>query len=234
MSAGCPSDDPVRGESVLVVHSAPAYRCGLALALKESGFGVHESDSIELSGGMEWDACLLHVPSDDMSEVGGLKQIWPSRSVVALLTDPTVDDYRSALRAGVEGLVAHDADLDEIGEVLRCALRGDVRIPAAVARALAERTPAVPGAPDLSVCETGLLRDLASGRAVAEIAKSSGYSERHMYRRVQHLYSRVGARNRSEAVAAAARWGLLADTGSGTESAVHSGGPEFRRAGGGG
>ncbi|MEU7133433.1 hypothetical protein [Streptomyces sp. NPDC046261] len=162
---------------------------------------------------VEWDACLVHVPDSDMAPLARLRAAWPGRSVVALLNEPDVDDYRSALRAGVQGLVAHDADLWEIGEVLRSALRGDVRLPAAVARALADRTTAAPSALALSSDETELLTQLASGAPVADIAKRSGYSERHMYRVVRHLYGRVGARNRSEAIAAVARWGLLSETG---------------------
>ncbi|WP_424641605.1 hypothetical protein [Embleya sp. AB8] len=193
------------------MHSAPAYRYGLSLGLAELGFTVHQSDSIDVSARIDWDACLMHVPSADVSAIARLRRARPSRTVVALLNEPTVDSYHSALRVGATGLVTHDADIGEIGEVLRCALRGNVRLPIAVVRALVDRTTVAPGELVLSGSETELLRQLASGRTVADIAKSRDYSERQMYRLVRDLYHRVGARNRSEAIATTAKWGLLAD-----------------------
>ncbi|TVL87532.1 hypothetical protein CD790_33160 [Streptomyces sp. SAJ15] len=142
--------------------------------------------------------------------ISQLRQTWPSRAVIALLEKPSVDDYRSALTAGAQGVVGHDAQIEEIGEAVRCALRGNSRLPSEVAQALADRTAAAPSALVLSGPEMDLLHQLASGTSIADVARSAGYSERQMYRLVRNLYGRVGARNRSEAIAAAARWGLLA------------------------
>jgi DNA-binding NarL/FixJ family response regulator len=211
MRADYSHDGLAHKKNILVVHDAPAYRQGVALSLKGLGFNVLEFDSLDMSAELDWDACLLHIPASDMSALVRLRRALPSRPIVALLSHPTVDDYQSALRAGAEGLVAYDADLDDIGEVLRCALRGKVRFPIGVARALADRATAAPRSLGLSDSETDLLGQLASGRSIVDIANASGYSERHMYRLVQRVYSRIGARNRSEAIAMAAKWGLLTD-----------------------
>ncbi|WDV53389.1 hypothetical protein PV963_25010 [Streptomyces coeruleorubidus] len=77
-----------------------------------------------------------------MSLIVELRRAWPSRAVIALLDDPGTDAYRSALRSGAAGVVAHDAEMTEIGEVVNAALEDHVRLPAATARALAARTTA--------------------------------------------------------------------------------------------
>jgi len=44
---------------------------------------------------------------------------------------------------------------------------------------------------------------------VTSLARSSGYSEREMYRLLSALYARLGVTTRTEALLRADRWGLL-------------------------
>ena len=71
--------------------------------------------------------------------------------------------------------------------------------------------PGHPAAPSLTVVEQAWLRRLATGGTVAGLARSCGYSEREMYRRLSAVYQRLGARTRTEALLLAERIGLLSD-----------------------
>ena len=61
----------------------------------------------------------------------------------------------------------------------------------------------------VSTDEADWLRAMAAGATVAEIAVDVGYSERAMFRNLKALYTRIGARNRTEALLWASRHGLL-------------------------
>ena len=61
----------------------------------------------------------------------------------------------------------------------------------------------------LSRVEADWLRALGRGTTVTALAGRSSYSEREVYRRLGALYRKLGARNRAEALVAAARFGLL-------------------------
>jgi DNA-binding NarL/FixJ family response regulator len=61
----------------------------------------------------------------------------------------------------------------------------------------------------LSDGEVEWLRALAGGQSVDELAWTSGYSSRTMYRRLSVVYRRLGARQRTAALLKAADMGLL-------------------------
>jgi DNA-binding NarL/FixJ family response regulator len=69
--------------------------------------------------------------------------------------------------------------------------------------------PATLPPPSLTDVEQAWLRRLAAGGTVAGLARGCGYSEREMYRRLSDMYSRLGARTRTEALLLAERFGLL-------------------------
>ncbi|MCA1188299.1 MULTISPECIES: hypothetical protein [unclassified Saccharopolyspora] len=212
MRTSVSGDEATRNPIVLIAHGVPAYRCGLALGLRNSApdaFEVRESTPADAAERTGWDACLVEVPCRDLAALAALRRARPDGVLIALLDAAGPDDYRAALRLGADSAAAQDADLDEIISVLRLALRGDVLLPRGVARALCTGPSRPPGAVQLTGVDRDLLTRLAMGNPVADIAKSTGYSERQMYRLVREIYHRLGSRNRSEAIATATRWGLI-------------------------
>ena len=61
----------------------------------------------------------------------------------------------------------------------------------------------------LDTRELALMRGLADGVTVQQLAKRFGYCEREIHRILHEIYQRMGVENRSAAIARAARWGLL-------------------------
>jgi hypothetical protein len=66
-----------------------------------------------------------------------------------------------------------------------------------------------PSGPPLRPEEIGWLRALAAGGTVTQLAEAAAVGERDMYRLLGGPSFRVGASNRTEAIAAAERLGLL-------------------------
>ncbi len=132
----------------------------------------------------------------------------PRAVLVVLLDDPGPAHHVEALRAGARGVAHAGAPLDDLLAVVTAAAHGFTVLPAPVARALCQ--PLVSGrVHDVPAEERGWLRQLARGVSVAELAVRSCYSEREMYRLLNRAYQRLGAANRTEALLAAQRAGLL-------------------------
>lgn len=132
----------------------------------------------------------------------------PARHAVVVLVDSaTPEACAQALRAGVTGILTADDAPDHVVTVLQCAARGQTVLPREVVQDLCR--PATLPAPALTPVEQAWMRRLASGGTVAGLARSCGYSEREMYRRLSGVYLRLGARTRTEALLLAERFGLL-------------------------
>ena len=87
---------------------------------------------------------------------------------------------------------------------------GFTLMPTHIARELTAQGDVSLAPPQLSDRELRWLRALADNGTVLSLARSSGYSEREMYRRLSAVYHQLGARTRTEALLAAERVGLLA------------------------
>ena len=88
-------------------------------------------------------------------------------------------------------------------------MNGRALLPASVLTALATRETGEQVARLLNEEERRWLVELANGASVDALAWRSGYSRRTMYRRLNHLYRRLGADRRERALVAAARAGLI-------------------------
>lgn len=57
--------------------------------------------------------------------------------------------------------------------------------------------------------EAQWLRHLKTGMTIAKLAEIVGYSERSLYRLLHDMYGRMQVSNRTEAIAKAARLGII-------------------------
>ena len=109
------------------------------------------------------------------------------------------------------------ATADELVRTVREAARGEDSVPAEMLpgvlnglERLARRQQADPNArADFTAREVTVLRLLAEGWAVAEIAREMSYSERTIKNIVHDITVRLGLRNRTQAVAVAVRTGVI-------------------------
>ncbi len=207
------TDLDVSGDQVqvVIVQMPPVYRYGLSALLRAVGMSsVTTSLDEELRAVLEGSGTRVVVLDAGVAATlprarNGTQEGLFLVHVVPELTPAT---YADALRSGATGVVAVDAELHHAVDVIRAAAAGNSLLRSEVARSLCR--PSTAPAPQVSVRERAWLRQLGDGATVAGLARSDGYSEREMYRRLSNLYSRLGAANRTGALVLAERWGLLA------------------------
>jgi DNA-binding NarL/FixJ family response regulator len=195
---------------VAVVDPVPAYCVGLLATLHRFGFEPAHVDDVEQTlSAPGRKALLVTIRSDEQWElINKHGHSCPTLVVVALLTDASPAGYRDAFRAGACSAAPFDAPVDTIIAVLRAALDEHVLLPIDLAHALAAANHKEPDG-WITDQEADWLRQLNTGITVAKLAEKVGYSERSLYRLLHDLYGRMQVTNRSQAIAKAARLGLL-------------------------
>ncbi len=137
--------------------------------------------------------------------------------VLALITPAEEDRVLDAIRAGVRGVVYRDAQPGELIAAVRAVaaghawfvppvtallldwLQGGVQIPAGAPLAVGT----------LSDSQLRVLGFLAMGMTGTEIARRLGVTEATVRSHVHHMLTRLGLRNRAQAVAFAYQHGLI-------------------------
>lgn len=190
---------------VAVVEDAASYRRGLESALSEAGFTITAEPG-------DADAVLLALRIPDGCAIADAL-VAAGKVLVALLPDPSPAGHAHAFEHGAASATPWDADPAEIVGALTHAMSGWAHLPVATVAAIAAVWPgAHTPRPDVTEEEVGWLADLAAGETVARIADETGYSERAMFRRLKEVYDRLGVASRTEAIVAAERLGLFAES----------------------
>lgn len=127
---------------------------------------------------------------------------------VILTLDPAL--YRRAIAMGV-GVVHHDTSTEIMAHVIESAGHGEALLPMHVARHLARETgtPDVDESTALNDLETELLRGVVEGETIVHLAERFHFSERTTRRRLQTAYLKLGVDDRTGAIRAIERDGLL-------------------------
>jgi DNA-binding NarL/FixJ family response regulator len=140
----------------------------------------------------------------------------PATQVVVLTTYADDESIVGALRAGAIGYLTKDAGRDHIARALEAAVSGQAVLDPAVQARLVDvaSLPASTGdgasLPDgLTGREGEVLRLIATGLSNAEIAAQLYVSEVTIKTHVNHIFTKTGSRDRSQAVAYAHRRGLV-------------------------
>jgi len=159
-----------------------------------------------------WD---LRMPRlDGVQATRRLRDLDPEVVVIALTTYADDRSVVEALRAGARGYLTKDAGADEIRQAVEAVVRGEVALDPAVQRQLVDALAggaaatgaAAPALPDgLTPREAEVLTPIADGLSNAEIAGRLVVSEATVKSHVNHLFAKIGARDRAQAVAYAYR-----------------------------
>lgn len=140
-----------------------------------------------------------------------LKQIRPTPAVIGLLPRPT-DDVAPLLALDANGLALRTVRGEDLARLVERVLKGERVVTPALLRGLAGAVhPRDGGAPEaaLTTREREVLALLAEGRSNREIAADIYVTVATVKSHVAHLYTKLGAANRSEALARAVTLGLL-------------------------
>ena len=125
--------------------------------------------------------------------------------IVVLTTYAGDEDIHRALEAGAMGYLVKDMLAAEVLKVIRSVMAGRRGIPPVVAAKLAEHTPRIA----LTPRETEVICLMASGLTNAQIAERIGRTEETVKVHVKNILQKLDVRDRTEAVAVAARRGFI-------------------------
>ena len=208
---------PIR---VVIADDQRAIREALALVLDNEyvisvvGQAADGDEAVRLASAEGAQVVLmdLRMPgTDGVEATRRLSASHPGTKVVVLTTYADDESINEALAAGALGYLTKDAGHRQIALAVRSAAAGQAVLDAAVHSALVRRTvePSAPGRavesgggpPDgLTGREVEVLRLIARGRSNAEIASELYISEVTVKSHINHLFAKVGARNRADAV----------------------------------
>ncbi|OXM60463.1 DNA-binding response regulator [Amycolatopsis vastitatis] len=133
----------------------------------------------------------------------------PATKIVVLTTYSDDTSILDALRAGALGYLTKDAGRDHIAQAIRTAAAGQAVLDPTIHARLLAATAHPPAHPDtppstppdgLTTRETEVLTQLAAGHSNSEIAQQLFVSETTIKTHINHIYAKIGAADRAQAV----------------------------------
>ncbi|GIJ23731.1 response regulator [Micromonospora lutea] len=215
---------PVR---ILLADDQPLLRTGFRMVLgaetdldivAEAGDGV---EAVELSRRLLPDVVLMDIRMPRMDGVSATRAIVDARLPVRvlILTTFDLDEYVvGALRAGASGFLAKDVPAEDLVTAIHTVAAGDAVVAPRILRRLLDRfadvlpDPAATPAKALGALterEREVLVHVARGLSNAEIARALSVSETTIKTHVGHVLTKLGLRDRVQAVVLAYESGLV-------------------------
>ena len=148
----------------------------------------------------------LRMPAlDGVQVVEQIRREHPDAVLVVLTTFDTDDDVERALMAGAKAYLLKDVSPADLVACVRTVHRGGTWVSPAVASKLVARMTRV----QLTQREMSVLRLVAAGKPNRDIGESLNISEGTVKIHLSHLFEKLGATSRTDAVAKAAERGLI-------------------------
>ena len=130
---------------------------------------------------------------------------FPHARIIMLSTSDSDGEIQRALRAGAAAYLLKDMPKQEILDAIRSVHAGRRHVPAEVAARLAEHL----GEEDLTARELEVLKLISDGCRNKQIADRLGIAETTVNFHIKNMVDKLGANDRTHAVAIAIRRGLL-------------------------
>jgi DNA-binding NarL/FixJ family response regulator len=187
-----------------VVREGLGMVLGLVKGVQVVGAAADGAEAVTLAEALRPDVVLMDLRMPRCDGVEATRRL------------TTYSDDRSvleALRAGARGYLTKDASGEQIHKALRQVLDDQAVIDPAVQRHLldaiaGEPAPRPTSRDSLTPREAEVLSLMAAGLSNAEIASRLVVSEGTVKSHVNHLFAKIGARDRAQAVTYAFRHGL--------------------------
>jgi DNA-binding NarL/FixJ family response regulator len=199
---------------ILSVDDHPLLREGIAVLIENQpdmvlvGQAATGSEAIQQFREHRPDVTLMDLRLPDISGIDALIAIRaenPDARVVMLTTFEGDVEIQRALEAGARGYLLKTTPARELVDVIRQTHAGKKRIPPEVAAQLAEHM----GDEALTPREIDVLKHLAEGNRNKDIAQRLFISEETVKVHIKHIMEKLGASDRTQAVAIAIRRGVI-------------------------
>jgi DNA-binding NarL/FixJ family response regulator len=215
---------------ILIADDEALVRGGLRMILEAQpdleviGEAVDGRDALEQVRTVRPDLVLMDIRMPDLDGLEATQRMLtgprPTPKVL-ILTTFDLDDYvYEAIRAGASGFLLKTTPPHQLVEGIRTVMSGEALLAPQITRRLLDRfiqrplpsssTP--PELAELTERELEVLRLIADGLSNAEIAAALFLSGATIKSHVNHLLTKLGLRDRVQAVALAYRTGLMDDS----------------------
>jgi DNA-binding NarL/FixJ family response regulator len=212
---------------ILLVDDQPLLRTGFRMVLGgepdidvvgEAGDGT---EAVDLARRLLPDVVLMDIRMPRMDGVAATRAIVEARLPVRvlILTTFDLDEYVvGALRAGASGFLAKDVPAEDLVAAIRTVAAGDAVVAPRILRRLLDRFAHALPDPNadppsqlgsLTEREREVLVQMARGLSNAEIARELRVSETTVKTHVGHVLTKLGLRDRVQAVVLAYESGLV-------------------------
>jgi DNA-binding NarL/FixJ family response regulator len=203
-------DHPVvRDGLVLMLETQPDFR---VVGTADSGLGV-----LEQCATLQPDVLLLDLEMPHLDGLATLQRLGttcPEVRVLVFTAFDTDDRIVAAIQAGAKGYLLKGVPRQEIFNAIRVVHGGGSLLQPIVASKLMAHLRRQEQTPALTAREAEVLQLMARGKPNKEIAADLTIAERTVKFHVSALLGKLGATNRTEAIARALQYGLVTlDTG---------------------
>ena len=199
---------------VLIVDDHKMVRAGLTALLETEkdieviGQAENGRDAVEQSARLAPDVVIMDLMMPVMDGVEATRLIHertPDVRILVLTTFGTSDGIAHALEAGASGAIMKSADTPDLADAIRRTFRGERNISEEIERQLKIDPPIS----QLTPRQKDILDSMVRGLSNPDIAKQLGIRRDGVKQHIKAILSKIGASNRTEAVAIALRKHLL-------------------------
>jgi len=200
-----------------MVRRGLATFLGAAADLEVVGEAASGEEAVRLCAALRPDVVLMDLllpGMDGVAATEAIRRSHPATQVIALTSFREGELVSRALRAGAIGYVLKDVEIGVLREAIRAARAGRPTLAPEAARALIEQMTGAPAAPtplgaDLSEREREVLALLVEGLSNPRIAERLVVERSTVHTHVSSILGKLGAANRTEAVALALQHRLV-------------------------
>jgi DNA-binding NarL/FixJ family response regulator len=199
---------------VFSVDDHPLLREGIAAIINNQpdmqviGQAANGKDAVQEFKKHQPDVTLMDLRLPDMSGIDAMIAIraeFPEARIILLTTFEGDVEIKRALEAGARGYLLKSMPPKELVEVIRQVHAGKKRIPPQLAAQLAEHM----SDEALTTREVEVLRQIAGGNRNRDIAERLFISEETVKVHIKHIMEKLGASDRTQAVAIGIRRGII-------------------------